>query len=60
MSEEAIKERREYQKQYRLLNKENINKRHKEWRNANKEKIKEYNKNYWEKVAQKNKLQKAN
>lgn len=60
MSEEAIKERREYQKQYRLLNKETINKRHKEWRNANKEKIKEYNKNYWEKVAQKNKLQKAN
>lgn len=54
MTENAIKLRREYQKKYREINKDAINKRQKEWRNANKEKVKEYNKNYWEKLVLKN------
>lgn len=51
MTEDAVKQRREYQRRYRALNKDNINKRQKEWRKANKDKVKEYNKTYWENVA---------
>ena len=51
MTEDAIRQRRAYQRRYRALNKDAINKRQKEWRKANKDKIKEYNKTYWEKVA---------
>ena len=51
MTEDAIRQRRAYQRRYRVLNKDNINKRQKEWRKANKDKVKEYNKTYWEKVA---------
>ena len=53
MTEEAIKQRRAYQRRYRALNKDNINKRQKEWRKANKDKVKEYNKTYWENVVKK-------
>lgn len=53
MTEEAIKQRRAYQRRYRALNKDNINKRQKEWRKANKDKVKEYNKTYWENIAKK-------
>lgn len=53
MTEQAINQRRAYQRKYRALNKERINKRQKEWRNANKDKVKEYNATYWEKVATK-------
>lgn len=53
MTEDAIKQRRAYQRRYRALNKDNINKRQKEWRKANKDKVKEYNKTYWENVAKK-------
>ncbi len=53
MTEQAINQRRAYQRRYRALNKERINKRQKEWRNANKDKVKEYNATYWEKVATK-------
>lgn len=53
MTEDAIKQRRAYQRRYRVLNKDNINKRQKEWRKANKDKVKEYNKTYWENVAKK-------
>jgi len=51
MTEDAIRQRRAYQRRYRALNKDAINKRQKEWRKANKDKVKEYNKTYWEKVA---------
>lgn len=51
MTDDALKQRREYQRRYRALNKDNINKRQKEWRKANKDKVKEYNKTYWENVA---------
>ena len=53
MTEDAIKQRRAYQRRYRALNKDNINKRQKEWRKANKDKVKEYNKTYWENVVKK-------
>ena len=53
MTEDAIKQRRAYQRRYRALNKDNINKRQKEWRKANKDKVKEYNKTYWENIAKK-------
>jgi hypothetical protein len=53
MTEDAIKQRRAYQRKYRATHKETINQRQKEWRNANKDKVKEYNKTYWEKLAEK-------
>ena len=53
MTEDAIRQRRAYQRRYRALNKDAINKRQKEWRKANKDKVKEYNKTYWENVAKK-------
>ena len=53
MTEDALKQRRAYQRRYRALNKDTINKRQKEWRKANKDKVKEYNKKYWENVAKK-------
>lgn len=56
MTNDAINQRRAYQRRYRALNKDKINKRQREWRNANKDKVKEYNKTYWEKIAEQNKL----
>lgn len=53
MTEDALKQRRAYQRRYRALNKDTINKRQKEWRKANKDKVKEYNKTYWENIAKK-------
>lgn len=53
MNEQAKQLRREYNRKYRELNKEQINKRQNEWRRANKDKVKEYSKNYWTKKAQK-------
>ena len=53
MTEDALKQRPAYQRRYRALNKDTINKRQKEWRKANKDKVKEYNKTYWENVAKK-------
>jgi hypothetical protein len=60
MSDNAIKQRREYQRKYREQNKEAINQRHKAWRENNKDKIKEYNKTYWEKIAKKMQEQTSN
>lgn len=60
MTEDAIRQRRAYQRRYRALNKDAINKRQKEWRKANKDKVKEYNKTYWEKVAIKYQEQTSN
>ena len=47
----ATELQREYYKQYREKNKEQIKKKYKEWRENNKEKVKEYNLNYWNKKA---------
>ena len=60
MTEDAIKQRRAYQKHYRELNKSTINKRQNEWRNANKDKVREYNKTYWENIAKRFKEQTSN
>ena len=60
MTEDAIRQRRAYQRRYRALNKDAMNKRQKEWRKANKDKVKEYNKTYWEKVAIKYQEQTSN
>lgn len=60
MTEDAIKQRRAYQRRYRALNKDTINKRQKEWRKANKDKVKEYNKTYWENIAKRYKEQTSN
>lgn len=57
MTEDAIKIRREYNKNYRDNNKDTINKRQKEWRNNNKDKVKIYNSNYWIKKAERLKNQ---
>lgn len=56
MTENALNQRRAYQRRYRAVNREKINQKQKEWRNANKDKVKEYNKTYWEKVAEKYQL----
>lgn len=47
----ATEVKREYYKQYREKNKEQIKKKYKEWRDNNKEKVKEYNRKYWNKKA---------
>ena len=60
MTEDAVKQRRAYQRRYRALNKDSINKRQKEWRKANKDKVKEYNKTYWENIAKKYQEQTSN
>lgn len=60
MTEDAIRQRRAYQRRYRALNKDTINKRQKEWRKANKDKVKEYNKTYWENIAKRYKEQTSN
>lgn len=57
MTEDAIKIRREYNKNYRDNNKDTINNRQKEWRNNNKDKVKIYNSNYWIKKAERLKNQ---
>lgn len=60
MTEDAIRQRRAYQRRYRALNKDAINKRQKEWRKNNKDKVKEYNKTYWENIAKKYQEQTSN
>ena len=54
MSEQALKERREYYKQWHESNKEKRKEYMKEWRKNNKDKIKQYQANYWNKKASEN------
>lgn len=51
MSAEAIEARRAYQRQYLRENRDRINARRREWRADNKDKVRQYNKEYWERVA---------
>lgn len=51
MDETAKQLRREYNNKYRQENKERINQKQKEWREANKDKLKVYMSNYWNKKA---------
>lgn len=51
MNDKAIQLRREYQKQYRDKNKDKINQKQRDWRNANKDRVKGYNQTYWLKKA---------
>lgn len=52
MSKEALEARKEYMRNYRKKNREHINKTFNEWKKSNPEKVKQYEANYWEKVAQ--------
>lgn len=69
MNDQAKKLRNEYAKKYREKNKDKLKAYQKEWRNAHREelnekrrqwakdhpdKIKEYNDNYWERLAERN------
>lgn len=52
MTMEARQARREYRKHYRDRNREKINRQQREWRAGNPEKVRQYEKRYWEKVAE--------
>ena len=48
---QAQEARRDYKRQYRVRNREKINRQQREWRADNPERVKEYQKRYWEKKA---------
>lgn len=48
---QAQEARRNYKRQYRIQNREKINRQQREWRADNPEKVKEYQKRYWERRA---------
>lgn len=50
---QAQEERRDYKRQYRLKNREKINRQQREWRVGNPDRVKQYQRKYWEKVAAK-------
>ena len=50
---QAQEERRDYKRQYRLKNREKINRQQREWRAGNPDRVKQYQRKYWEKVAAK-------
>lgn len=54
MSEQALKERREYYKQWYESNKEKRKEYMREWRKNNKDRLKQYQANYWNKKASEN------
>lgn len=49
---QAQEAQREYKRQYRDRNREKINRQQREWRAGHPEKVKQYQKRYWEKVAE--------
>jgi hypothetical protein len=51
LSEEAVKARREYQRQWREQNKKRVNEYMKNWRENNRDKVQNYNESYWMKKA---------
>lgn len=53
MSAEAIETRRAYQREYRRKNWDKINSQRKNWRAGNRDKVQQYNKEYWERRAEK-------
>lgn len=52
---QAQEAKREYKRQYRVRNREKINRQQREWRASNTEKVRQYQKRYWENVAEKTK-----
>lgn len=52
MSMEAQAARRNYKRQYRAKNRERINRQQREWRAENGDKVRQYNRQYWERRAQ--------
>lgn len=48
---QAQETRRNYKRQYRMQNREKVNRQQRTWRASNPEKVKEYQKRYWEKKA---------
>ncbi len=50
---QAQEARRDYKRQYRLKNREKINRQQREWRVGNPDRVKQYQRKYWEKVAAK-------
>lgn len=50
---QAQEARRDYKRQYRLKNREKINRQQREWRAGNPDRVKQYQRKYWEKVAAK-------
>lgn len=50
---QAQEARRDYKRQYRLKNREKVNRQQREWRVGNPDRVKQYQRKYWEKVAAK-------
>lgn len=53
MSEQTKRERREYMREYRKKNREQIRENQRQWRERNPEKVAAYQERYWTKRAQK-------
>lgn len=52
LSLQAQEARRDYKRRYRAKNREKINKQQREWRAGNGDKVRQYNRQYWERRAQ--------
>lgn len=52
LSLQAREARRDYKRQYRAKNREKINRQQREWRADNGDKVRQYNRQYWERRAQ--------
>lgn len=50
---QAQEARRDYKRQYRLKNREKINRQQREWRAGNRDRVKQYQRKYWERAAAK-------
>lgn len=53
MSVQAQEARRDYKRQYRIRNRDKINRQQRKWRANNPDKVHQYNKGYWERKAEK-------
>lgn len=53
MTAEAVEARKAYQREYRRRNRDKINSQRKNWRVENRNKIQQYNREYWERKAEK-------
>lgn len=53
MSVQAQEARRDYKRQYRIRNRDKINRQQRKWRANNPDKVQQYNKGYWERKAEK-------
>lgn len=53
MSVQAQEARRDYKRQYRIRNRDKINRQQRKWRANNPDKVQQYKKGYWERKAEK-------